>query len=139
MSIQTEDYKCRYSSELAGHPLLEKKRCCRCRYLAKIAAAAAACRCRYSKKINSTRKDGIQIRYLIVKFQLYLRKLIIQAFSILVQVTIGISRLKWLTSKQITTHLGVGMLLSKKQAFQNADWLNQRFRNYLGSYPWKLH
>ena len=31
------------------------------------------------------------------------------------------------------------MLLSKKQAFQNADWLNQRFRNYLGSYPWKLH
>ena len=34
--------------------------------------------------------------------------------------------------------MGVGMLLSKKQAFQNADWLNQRFRNYLGSYPWKL-
>ena len=31
------------------------------------------------------------------------------------------------------------MLPSKKQAFQNVDWLNQRFRNYLGSYPWKLH
>ena len=31
------------------------------------------------------------------------------------------------------------MLLSKKEAFQNADWINQRFRNNLGSYPWKLH
>ena len=75
----------------------------------------------------------------MVKFQLYLRKLIIQVFYILVQVTIGISRFKWLTSKQITIQLGVSMLLSKKKAFQNADWLNQRFRNYLGSYPWKLH
>ena len=75
----------------------------------------------------------------MVKFQLYLRKLIIQAFKISVQVTIGISRLKWETSKQITIQLVVGMLLSKKQAFQNADWSNQRFRNYLESYPWKLH
>ena len=30
------------------------------------------------------------------------------------------------------------MPLSKKQTFQNADWSNQRFGNYLGSYPWKL-
>ena len=72
----------------------------------------------------------------MVKFQLYLRKLIIQVFY---NFTIGISRFKWLTSKQITIQLGVSMLLSKKKAFQNADWLNQRFRNYLGSYPWKLH
>ena len=57
----------------------------------------------------------------MVKFQLYLRKLIIQAFKISVQVTIGISTLKWQTSKQITIQLVVGMLLSKKQAFQNAD------------------
>ena len=35
---------------------------------------------RYFKKINSTKNDGIQIRYLMVKFQLFLRKLIIQAF-----------------------------------------------------------
>ena len=69
----------------------------------------------------------------MVKFQLCLRKLIIQAFKISVQVTIGISRLKWKTSKQITIQVVVGMLLSKKQAFQNADWLKQRFRNYLGS------
>ena len=27
------------------------------------------------------------------------------------------------------------MLLSKKQAFQNTGWSNQRFGNYLGSYP----
>ena len=40
-------------------------------------AAAAACRCRYFKKINSTKNDGIQIRYLMGKFQLYLRKVII--------------------------------------------------------------
>ena len=58
----------------------------------------------------------------MVKFQLYLRKLIIQAFKISVQVTIGISRLKWQTNKQITVQLVVGMLLSKKQAFQNVDW-----------------
>ena len=41
--------------------------------------------------------------------------------------------------KQITTQLVGGMFLSKKQAFQNADWLNQRFRNYLGSYTRKLN
>ena len=41
----------------------------------KTAAAAATL-----KKINSTKNDGIQIRYLMVKFQLCLRKLIIQAF-----------------------------------------------------------
>ena len=29
------------------------------------------------------------------------------------------------------------MLPSKKQAFQKADWSNQRFKNYLGSYPGK--
>ena len=74
----------------------------------------------------------------MVKFELYLQKLVIQAFKILVKVRIGISRLKWLTSKQITIQLIVGMLLSKKQAFQNADWSNQRFANYLGTYPWKL-
>ena len=32
------------------------------------------------KKIISKKNDGIQIRYLMMKFQLYLRKLIIQAF-----------------------------------------------------------
>ena len=52
-------------------------------------------RYRYFKKISSEKNDGIQIRYLMVKFQLYLQKLIIQAFKISVQVTIGISRLKW--------------------------------------------
>ena len=91
------------------------------------------------KKINSKKSDGIQIRYLMVKFQLYLRKLIIQTFNTSVEVTIGISRLKWETSKQITIQFVVGMLLSKKQAFQNADWSNQRFGNYLGNHPWKLH
>ena len=65
----------------------------------------------------------------MVKFQLYLRKLIIQVLKILAQVTIGVSRLKWSTSKQITIQLVVGMLLSKKQGFQNANWSNQRFRN----------
>ena len=40
----------------------------------KTAAAAA------TLKKNSTKNDGIQIRYLTVKFQLYLPKLIIQAF-----------------------------------------------------------
>ena len=31
------------------------------------------------------------------------------------------------------------MLLSKKQAFLNACWSNQRFENSLESYPWKLN
>ena len=75
----------RYSNKkVAPLPLLARK-----------TAAAAACRHRYFKKINSKKSDGIQIRYLMVKFQLYLRKLIIQAFKISDQVTIGISRLKW--------------------------------------------
>ena len=83
----------------AGHPLLEKLRCFRCCYLAKKAAALPliatqikkvaplpllACKTAAAvaslKKINSTKNNGIQIRYLIVKFQLCLRKLIIQAF-----------------------------------------------------------
>ena len=34
-----------------------------------------ACRCRYLRKISSKKNDSIQIRYPIVKFQLYLRKL----------------------------------------------------------------
>ena len=51
------------------------------RYSNKSSAAAATCtqnsgRCRYFKK-KSTKNDGIQIRYLMVKFQLYLRKLIV--------------------------------------------------------------
>ena len=53
-------------------------------------------RCRYFKKINGKKNDGFQIRYLMLKFQLYLRKsIVIQAFRILVglQFTIGISRL----------------------------------------------
>ena len=41
-------------------------------------------------------------------------------------------------SKQITIQLLIGMLLSKKQAFQNAGWSNQRFGNYLGNYPCKV-
>ena len=57
----------------------------------KTAAAAACC---YFKKINSKENDGIQMRYLMVKFLLYLRKLFIPALKILVQVTIDISRLK---------------------------------------------
>ena len=60
----------RYSNKkVAPLPLLECK-----------TAVAAACPCRNFKKINSTKNDGIQIRYLMVKFQLYLLKLIIQAF-----------------------------------------------------------
>ena len=43
-------------------------------------AAAAACCYRYFKNINSTKNDGIHIRYLMVKFQLCLQKLVIQAF-----------------------------------------------------------
>ena len=70
----------------------------------------------------------------MIKFQLYLRKLIIQSFKISVQVTIGISRLKWSTSTQITIQLAVVLLFSKKQAFQNADRSNQRLGNYLESY-----
>ena len=70
----------RYSNKkVAPLPLLARK-----------TAAAAA-----TSKKNSIKNDGIQIRYLMVKFQLYLLMLIIQAFKILVQVTIGISRLKW--------------------------------------------
>ena len=38
-------------------------------------AVAAACRCRYFRKISSKKKDCIRIRYPIVKFQRYLRKL----------------------------------------------------------------
>ena len=66
-------------------------------------------------------------------------KVTMQAFKISVQVIIGISKLKRLISKQITIKVVVGMLLSKKQAFQNAGWSNQHFGNCLGSYPWKLH
>ena len=32
-------------------------------------------RCHYLQSINSKKNDGIQIRYLLMKFQLYLRKL----------------------------------------------------------------
>ena len=32
-------------------------------------AAGASCRCRYFEKINSKKNDGIQMRYLMVKFQ----------------------------------------------------------------------
>ena len=64
------------------------------------------------------------MRYLMIKIQLYLRKLLIQAFKISIQIIIGISRLKWYISKQITFQLVAGMLLSKKQAFQNAAWSN---------------
>ena len=78
------------------------------------------------------------MRYLMVKFPVYLRKFLIQAFKISVQITIGISRLKWCISKQITILLVVGMLLSRIQAFQNAGWSNQRVGNYLESYPCKL-
>ena len=53
-----------------------------------------ACACPYFEKINSKKNDGIQTRYLMVKFQHYLRKLFIQAFKIFVQITIGISRFK---------------------------------------------
>ena len=65
----------------------------------KSSAAAATCMqncglCRYFNKIFSKKNDGFQIRYLTVKFQLYFRKLIIQAFKISVQVTIDISRIK---------------------------------------------
>ena len=62
------------------------------------------------------------MRYLMVKLQLYLQKLLTQAFEVSVQITIGISRLKRYISKQITIQLGViDMLLSKKkQALQNA-------------------
>ena len=69
---QKKQRRCRLSllkKKVAPLPLLACK-----------TAAAAVCRCRYFKKINSTKNDGIQIRYLMVKFQLYLRKLIIQAF-----------------------------------------------------------
>ena len=38
-------------------------------------AAGAAYRRRYFRKISSKKNDGIQVRYPIVKFQLYLRKL----------------------------------------------------------------
>ena len=83
---QKKQWRCAYrysNKKVAPLPLLACK-----------TAAAARCRCRYFKK-NSKKNDGIQIRYLMMKFQLYLRKLIIQAFKIAVQVTIGISRLKW--------------------------------------------
>ena len=75
------------SSGAAAAAIWQKKqRRCRLSLLkSKSSAAAATCmqnggRCRYFKKINSTKNDGIQIRYLMVKFQLYLRKLIIQGF-----------------------------------------------------------
>ena len=81
------------------------------------------------------------MRYLMVKLQLYLQKLLTQAFEVSVQITIGISRLKRYISKQITIQLGViDMLLSKKKTSTSKCWLsNQRFGNYLGSYPYKLH
>ena len=62
----------------------------------------------------------------MVKIQLYLQKLLIQAFKICVHITFGISRLKWYISKQITIQLVVGMLF-KKNAFQNAGWSNSHF------------
>ena len=113
------------------------------RYSKKSSVAAATCMqnsglCRYFNKIFSKKNDGFQIRYLTVKFQLYFRKLIIQAFKISVQVTIDISRIKWLTGKQITIPLVVAMLRSKKQAFQNVGWSNQRFRNYSKKLPFEV-
>ena len=82
----------RYASVMskgrAGHPLLEplplygKKSSgtAAYRYLNKkvvplpllACKTAAACRCRYFKNMNSKKNDGIQMRYLILKFQLYL-------------------------------------------------------------------
>ena len=66
------------SSAAAG---IWQKKQRRCRLSLLSSAAAATCmqnsgRCRYFKKINSTKNDGIEIRYLMVKFQLHLRKLI---------------------------------------------------------------
>ena len=79
-----------YSMCRAGHrtrylKYLAKKGAAAYRYSNKQVAPLPlfACKtagCRYFKKMNSTKNDGIQIRYLMVKFQLYLRKLIIQAF-----------------------------------------------------------
>ena len=56
----------------------------------------------------------------MMKFQLYLRKLLIQAFKISVQITIGISRLKWYIWKQITIQLVVNWhaLLKKTKHFK---------------------
>ena len=79
------------------------------------------------------------MRHVMIKIQLYLRKLLIQAFKISLQMTIGITRLKWYMCKQITIQLVVGMLLSKKPAFQNTGWSNRGFENFLGSYPIKLY
>ena len=69
----------RYSNKkVAPLPLLASK-----------TAAAAA-----TLKKQRIKNDGIQIRYLMMKFQLSLRKYIIKAFKILVQVKIGTNRLK---------------------------------------------
>ena len=77
------------------------------RYLKSSAAAAiwqkTQRRCRLSplvaaailKKKIVKKNNGIQMQYLMVKFLLYLQKLLIQAFKISVRVTNGISRPKW--------------------------------------------
>ena len=116
---------CRYlNKKVAPLPLLAYK-----------TAAAAACRCRYFRKISSEKNDGIQIRYPIVKFQLYLRKLQFKLLKYWYRLQLALTGL---SEKQVSRSQFNWLLacsFQKKQAFQNAGWSNQRFRNYFKKLP----
>ena len=74
-----------------------------------------------------------------MKFRLYLQKLQFKLLKYWYGLQLALAGLNGKQlSKQITIQLVVGMLLSKKQAFQNAGWLNQRFRNYIKKLPMKV-
>ena len=71
----------------------------------------------------------------LMKFQLYLRKLQFKLLKYWYRLQSALAGLNGKQVKQITIQLVVRMLLSTKQAFQNAGWSNQRFRYYFQKLP----
>ena len=113
------------------------------RYL-KSSVAAAICiqnsgRCRYFRKISSKKNDGLQIRYPIVKFQLYLQKLQFKLLNFWYRLQ---SALAGLNDKQVSKSQFNWLLVcsfQKNKPFKTLVGQTSALETTLRSYPWKLH
>ena len=108
--------------------------------LLKWKSSAATCiqnssRCRYFSKISSKKNDGIQIRYPMVKFQLYLRKLQFKLLKYWYRLQLALAGFN---GKQLSKSLFNWLLacsFQKNKHFKTLVGNNQRFRNYFKKLP----
>ena len=134
----------RYLKSSAAAAIWQKKQR-RCRLsLLKQKSSAAACiqnsgHCRYFKKISSKKNNGIQIRYPIVKFQLYLRKLQFNLLSYWYRLQ---SALASLSGNQVSkSHINclLACCFQKNNYFKTLVGQTSTLETFLRSYRWKLH